>query len=210
MRKTIPYRKTLTPDIFTEMTENYPITAVDGREYKQELKYFSVPSDFDFVQFRFDCEDNDLNVFEAYSLWSCLMAQMCLEYGYYCDYTKALVYKISSALGITSDKFNDIINTLIDMGYLYNFDGRLTCIPVVRTFEVVQSTRISNRSRKKPYKTNENAAVINDNKTDDNTPEALDDIEINDEERKFWEEKDKVENKADDVEVIDEISKMFF
>ncbi|MCM1024523.1 MAG: hypothetical protein NC395_10760 [Prevotella sp.] len=81
---------------------------------------------------------------------------------YYCDYVKSLVHKISSAYGLTVERCNTIIETLVEMRYLYNFDGRLTCIPAVRNFECVQSTRISNRTRGKVSKTNENAPKIDE------------------------------------------------
>lgn len=161
MRKTIPLRETLTNNIFNEMTESYPLTAVDGREYKQDLKYYSFPSDFDFIQFRLDCDDNDINYSDAFVVWSFLSAQMCSVHGYYCDYRKSLFIKMTSALGFSEEQCKTIIESLIEIGYLYNFDGRLTNIPVVRTFECVQATRISkrkyaNKDEHKPVNTYKN------------------------------------------------------
>lgn len=206
MRKTIPLREKLTADIFTEMTESYPLIALDGRQYKQNLQYFSVPSDFDFLQFRFDCEDNEISIYEAFTVWSYLMSQMCAEHGYYCNYAKALLFRISTALCLEEQHCRSIIDALIEMGYLYNFGGRLTCIPAVRTFECVQSTRISNRTRRKPSKTDEEAPAI-DSRGDtpapaetpknapvvDEKPITLDDIPIDDDERKFFQSQEAVE-----------------
>lgn len=205
MRKTIPLRETLTPYIFDEMIENYPLTAVDGREYKQELKYFSVPSDFDFIQFRFDCEDSDINPHEAYIVWSYLMAQMCSEHGYYCENTKALMFKMSTALGLSDEQIKAIVEALIDTGYLYEFSGRFTNIPAVRTFECVQSTRISNRTRKKPAKTDENAVVSEERPDIPTSTEAQEEApepDMGEEELKFFQEQEK---EMEDIEKKDTI-----
>lgn len=194
MRKTIPLRETLTPDIFDEMTANYPLTAVDGREYKQELKYYSFPSDFDFIQFRLDCEEKGINYSDAVVVWTFLSAQMCAEHGYYCINRKALLIKMTYALGFGEEQCKTIIDALIDTGYLYDFDGRYTNIPVVRTFECVQSTRISNRTRRKPSKMDGYTAV-SDESPEPSEAEAVEPPEMGKEELKFFEDiekKDKV------------------
>lgn len=163
MRRTIPLRETLTADIFEEMTESYPLTAVDGRQYKQDLQFVSTPSDFDYVKFRFDLKNSSVGLLEAFGVWNFLMSQMCLEYGYYCYNTEHLIAKISFALELDEKQIKAAIDVLIEKGYLYEFDGRYTNIPAVRNFEVVQSTRIKNRNGQKAYKDKLT-------KTDEDTP----------------------------------------
>lgn len=152
-RNTIPMRTKLTPDIFNEMSEKYPRLSYGGREYKQNCVFFCYPTDFDFAKFSDDCLDSDINTGDAFTALSYCLAVMADYFGYYLEYNKSFIRIMTSALQYDNSEYtNKLIDFLINANYLYKFEDRITSVYAVRTFEVVQATRISKRKYKDKYK----------------------------------------------------------
>lgn len=183
--KTIPLRTFLDETIFTEMKEKYPLTSEGGRQYKQTSSFFSIMTDFDFGQFIDDFSSSYCELFreedektgislsddscvcysyEGFTLFMCLNSLMCSSNGYYVDCSKALIRRISADLSISILFIERYLKVLIATNYIYFFDNKLLTIYSVRTFETVQSSRISNRNRKinKPKKNESSVPVISE------------------------------------------------
>lgn len=149
----ITFRKTLTDDIFNEMSEKYPTrSSLSGVELTQNITFCSFPSDehFKIKLLLNKATSEKLNPYEVFTVFFTVVQEACAANGYYSEIDEIYYENISSLTYINITEVMRIIEFLVQKEYLYIFDNKITSVYNVRTFETVMSARAI--SRKSKYK----------------------------------------------------------
>ena len=150
-KKTIIFRKTLDEGIFEEMEKKYPkVSSVSKVELKQNLNFFSLPTDenFNISEILFAAEENNYNGYQVIAVPISIISKACRENGYYSIINRSYYMYLSYETHLDDLTLHNIINFLCSQGLVYIFGDKITNIYSVRTFETVQSSRAASRKSK--------------------------------------------------------------
>lgn len=176
--RTIPMRATLNPSIFEEMATKYPSISKRGIEYKQTLSIIGFPSDFDYNEFIdfVDAYEPKVQVTSALGVYLYCLSKMARENGYYFNVHNRTAREIALSLDLDPTQAQDIFNFLIEFEYLYNFDGKITSTIAVRSYEIIQSSRMNNRERSDKNNKQQKQEPVTPNAESKHTSEITDEM----------------------------------